>query len=416
MALTLSCAVLLPIFSAEAKSRLKFSKFLTFQYITKDNNDLGSDNISRQSSYSIQPRIQVKAYPSKNIRGFLDIRGVKTSGNDGYEESEDETGIAAFNQSFLELRNLNVSFNTLLGHEGLSLKLGRQRLKEERALWWNRDFDAAVLSYKNGNIKGLVGIGQNLAAYRTNHTDFMEDDEDRARLFGEASYEWQKGHIIEIRALYEYDYSGTESIGDLIRADDRDELDQKLLWAGLRTKATLSQTLSYRVDGIVVAGEEKELTTISTANNEFRQVSSVQSRDVLGWAIDAELIAALDMPLSPIFTFGYAFGSGDSDTTDGTNTEFRQSGLHSNANRPEGSIGFVRNYGDILKPELSNMHIITAATNVSLGKNSDLHALYHYYHLDENTLSLRADGISVDPNGSDKSLGHSIDLSLNIDL
>src|SRR5205823_14938621 len=88
--------------------------------------------------------------------------------------------------------------------------------------------------------------------------------------------------------------------------------------------------------------------------------SSRRDDDVGGFAVGAR--TALDSPRRwrPAFTLGDAFGSGDSNARHGEDTAFRQTGLHRNNDRFLGVDRF-HYYGELARPELSNLHIVTAS-------------------------------------------------------
>jgi len=405
---------------AKAVELTRLDTLVTFQYILEENDDLGTASRDQQNSKSAQARILANVQLTNTVDSYVDVRGILITGDSG---SEDDTGaVSSQNTDFIELRRAWLRVKELFGEVPLSLKLGRQRIKEKRTIWWNRDFDAALVNYDTTLFKGFVGIGQNLASYRTSNTNFMEDDQDRLRVFGETSWQWLYNHFFETRVLYENDYSGTESVGTLVKTNDRDLEDAQLLWVGVRAAGEtkpqflLAKVLRYSVDAIGVAGEEKLLTTGPGPTSAYRIVNAVAERDVLGWALDAVVDLEVDNALEAVLSFGYAFGSGDDDMSDGTDNSFRQSGLHGNSSYRGLSTGSVRNYGEVLRPELSNMHIVTAGVGVPVGKAANVSFFYHYYRLDETAIALRSAAISAPLNGSDKSLGQAADIVFNLNV
>lgn len=397
--------------------KLNMNGQVTVQHNAFESSDLGTSDKDLQDSISVQPRVKIKGDLSDTLKTYADIRAVLIEGNSG---AQDDTGQIVFNKDFLEVRQLWLKRESVFGHGPLGFQIGRQRLKESRTNWWNRDIDSARMLYNSTLFKGFLGVGQNLSSYRTSDGDFMEDDEDRLRVFAEGSWQWKYNHYFDIRGLYEHDYSGIEEAGEQIRTDDQDRYDADLVWVGTRFKGTFKpkgiKTLSYNMDGMMVAGREDTLTTGPGSTDEFRTVTSVTGRDVLGWALDADVDIALDHDLSPTVTFGYAYGSGDPDSSDGKDKAFRQTGLHGNATRLGASTGALRNFGDVLQPELSNLHVLTAGAGMLVGTFSDLNLFYHYYHLDEPAAALRHSSIAADLNGRDRSLGHGADLIFNTDL
>jgi hypothetical protein len=81
---------------------------------------------------------------------------------------------------------------------------------------------------------------------------------------------------------------------------------------------------------------------------------SRRKQRVRGWAIDVGARWDTQLPGQPLFTMGYAMGSGDKNPSKGTDRAFRQTGLQSNDEE-------FRTYGELLRPELSKLSIPVVA-------------------------------------------------------
>jgi alginate production protein len=114
------------------------------------------------------------------------------------------------------------------------------------------------------------------------------------------------------------------------------------------------------------------------------------------------------------FTVGYAIGSGDGDPDDGTDHSFRQTGVHGNEARLGGVEGF-QYYGELLDPELSNLHIATVGWGIGLLESSSLDLVYHYYRQVELASVLRELGTASEPTGKSRSIGQEVDLILALE-
>lgn len=392
----------------------------------EDHMDLGTASNDPADSEALEARVQVSGDITDNVSFFLQARGVKNYGSGGSVDSD--TGEAAGRDDFLEWRQSWIEFDNLFDgvYSPFSIRVGRQRVKEDRGLWWNRDLDAASLRYDATLFNAHLTVGQNLAEYRTSNDTFGQDDQDILRVLGEAAWQWQYGQYIEGRFAYQNDYSGMEDAGSLISSSDRDDSDAKLFWAGLRLKGDvgglrpeLEKTkVNYRFDLMAVSGKD-EVQSSTSGPGDLRTVTGTQDMDVFGWALDAEVGVPLPISIAeqkPIFILGYAFGSGDDDTTDNTDNGFRQTGLDGNTARPGNSTGSLHNYGSVLRPDLSNIHILTAGLTVPVTGATDISTLYHYYRLDEKATSLASSGIDATLNGTDTDLGQALDLMMNVNV
>ncbi len=389
------------------------------QYVFEDNRDLGTLSEIPADSFMLDGRLRVTYKPSDTFMGYFEGSGVNTWGS---ASGEDETGAVRPSGDYLELRQAFVKFSELFGVIPLDLQIGRQRIREDYALWWNRDVDAVRLNYNSTLFTGFFAVSEDLASYRSSDSHLDENVDDRLRVMFEASQMISQGHKLQFRALYEDDHSGTGTIGGKIDANDTDSEDQQILWGGLRSVGThdLSATssvfgaLNYRVDAIVAAGEEDMITSAPTADPDVRTVTAIDNRDVLGWAFDAGADVSVQAPLDPRFIVGYAYGSGDDG--DGTDTAFRQSDLNANSSRIGVSDSGINNYGEALRPELSNLHIFTAGIGFPLLNASDLSFLYHYYRLANEETGLRSSRVRASVTGTDSDVGQGVDVVMNMDL
>ncbi len=131
--------------------------------------------------------------------------------------------------------------------------------------------------------------------------------------------------------------------------------------------------------------------------------------DLRGWGFD---LGATWSPAGAkpwYFTAGYAFGSGDSDPEDGVNSSFRQTGIQDNNDKLGGVTSF-KYYGELIEPELSNLHILTLGLGRRFKKRFSLDLMYHKYVQDEAYDRLRNTSLRMRPNGIATDIGQELDL------
>lgn len=421
-ALTAFMALALPL-TAQAQvkgdARLDIDARATFQYISEENRDLGTGGDDREDSLSEQLQVMVGADVTDELFGFIHGRALNVDGETGFD---DDTGTAVpLDQSFFELREAYLKKNELFGIVPMSLQVGRQRVRESRALWWNSDNDLVRLNYDSTLFSGFLAAGENFSSYRTGSgRELQQDDQGRFRTLGESSWQYSYNHFLEGRFLYEDDHSGLEAPGRIVAAADRDNQDQQVLWAGVRARGEVrdpvpaASNLKYRADLIGVAGEEDNLTTVAGPGADFRTVTGSASRDVRAWAFDGGVTVDPMAAGGTMFSAGYAFGSGDDGA--GDDTSFRQTDIQGNSSRIGLERQQQRNYGEVLRPELSNIHILSASANHPLFDASDISLTYFYYRLDDDATGLRSSGVTAPLNGTDKFLGQAVDIAFNVDI
>jgi len=393
---------------------------LILQYYLEDNTDLSSANDEQEHSLSEQLKVTARAHLSDDLIGFAHVRALNTDGDAGFDDEDSGVNSTA-EDSFLELRELYLEKMELFSVIPLSLQVGRQRVKEPRSLWWNSDNDLVRINYDSTLLSGFIAAGENLGSYRTSDGDFNEDDENRFRTLGEVSWQYRYGQFLEGRFLYEDDHSGLESPGTIIANNDRDNEDQNVVWLGVRAKGDFgepmgSSSLKYRADLIGVVGDEDALLSTANAGTNTRTVTGSRSRDVEAWAFDGGITADPGKRGGILVLGGYAYGSGDDDPTDDTDEEFRQTDMQGTSSRMGLERTQQKNYGEVLRPELANLHILNAGAAYPVTDATDVSLTYFNYHLAEDDTSLRSSGISAPLNGTDDFVGEAVDFIFNIDI
>jgi alginate production protein len=147
----------------------------------------------------------------------------------------------------------------------------------------------------------------------------------------------------------------------------------------------------------MVSGKEK-LLELSDEPGERPVVASRRKRRVRGWAIDVGGHWESQLPAQPVFILGYAFGSGDTKPEHGSDRAFRQTGLQSNDEE-------FRTYGEILRPELSNLRIPVVALRFPLFSKSHVEFAYRHFRQVHAVPFLRDGRIEAEPSGAKKNIG-----------
>ena len=113
-------------------------------------------------------------------------------------------------------------------------------------------------------------------------------------------------------------------------------------------------------------------------------------------------------PLS--FTVGYAMGSGDA-TPGSTDGGFQQTGFADNNGKFDGVTSF-RYYGELVDPELANLHVLTAGIGTRIAEKTSLDLVFHHFRQDEEVASFVKTDLDRKPSGLDDDIGVEVDLIL----
>ena len=406
--------------SFQQKGPFGFSGSLKLQAQHLEDDDLGSVNSNISASRNVDTRLRITVKPlDSNFSAYWEGQAQKTWGQGSAEDDSGRT----FSGQYFAWRQSWVQYDQLFDVIPLNIRVGRQRVREPSAIWWNNDLDMVKLTYDSTLFSGFLGVGENLNSYRSSHDDFLNSNRDRTRFLGEASWQYAPLQYFELRGFHENDHSGTEATGSLIKTNNRDTTDNKLSWFGARARGSqafgenLLSGVEYSADIIGVRGTVDTLNSAATANPERRLVTGSTERDVRGWAVDTRANILVDSFFGqPAIVLGYAYGSGDDNAADGTDHAFRQTELQGTTSTLGLARTAYRHYGEVFAPELSNIHILTAGLSIPVFKQSDINFVYHKYRLADKQTGVRSSQINASVNGLDTDLGQEADIVLNIDL
>ena len=97
-----------------------------------------------------------------------------------------------------------------------------------------------------------------------------------------------------------------------------------------------------------------------------------------------------------------------------SDTGFRQTGLQDNKDSYRGVVS-LRYYGELLDPELSNLHIVTAGLGFRFLSKSSIDLVYHLYRQPHAAPFLRDADVKRDPDGVHKAIGQEWDVIIGIE-
>jgi alginate production protein len=298
-----------------------------------------------------------------------------------------------------------------------SLQVGRQRFADKRQWWWNELLDAGRVYYTDDVLFAELALSDDFGSKRSDQTFVDPVNDDVLRLMGDAAWQWDPKNHLALFFLSQFDYSKTQDVGEQVRQRSKDPSDGDLTWVGVRAMGKIkvldSAKLGYWLDSAFVFGRETSLA-FNDLNENLARVSGSSKKNVLAWGLDLGATWYTNWFLEPYFTVGFARGSGDSNRGDGTNTDFRQSGIQNNKVKFSGSQR-IRYYGELFRPELSNLEITTAAIGFPLSETSSVDLLFHHYEQAEPSTFIRDSRIRATPNGKSGDLGNEVDLVLSLD-
>lgn len=258
--------------------------------------------------------------------------------------------------------------------KGLTFEIGRQKLRDRPREWLvSKTLDGARLVYATATYSYDVSATRE----RLVRINLLSDD--------------AKPPINNYTAFANFAVFPDIWIGGYaMHRDDRTSVNKDLTFLGTRSRGKLAGQLEFWLDTGFVTGS-----------------------NVAGHAVDMGLMKMIDAPFSPVITFGYAWGSGDDNPNDGKDDAYRQTGLHVNEGK-FGGLSKFKYYGQVVEPDLSNIHIFTLGLGIRPIKDVSLDLIYHHYRLSEYADKFSARGIEGDLTRQSKDLGHELDVVLGM--
>lgn len=298
-----------------------------------------------------------------------------------------------------------------LGGTGLSLQAGRLNLAETREWWWDDDLDGLRLMHDLGPLHAEITLARELLRERSDEPDIDPEQAGVTRWAGRLSWLWAPRQSLDAFVLHTRDRSATPGVGATVPTWQEDGSDLQATWAGLRLLGDRSfgdlGDLRYWADAAWLRG--RETSTEYDDDDGVSTVEELHSARLRGRAYDVGLSWESRLPARPALTLGHAWASGDGVSGDDIDHSFRQTGLHNNKWRYHG-VNRFRYYGELLRPELSNLAISTIGLGLSLGEARSVDLIYHRYRQDKASRNLRDARVSASLNGTSTDIGEAVDL------
>lgn len=292
----------------------------------------------------------------------------------------------------------------------VGLQLGRQNVREFREWWWDADLDAARLYFDEGPVHAEVGVAKDSARLASRDAGILPEKKGLYRGLASLSWMWASRETLEAFALRQQDVSDGTPGGARIDNVHQDPSDANLTWFGLRALGQRSLdsfgTIRYWADAAWVRGRET-FVDFSSAGVARTPVA----HRVSGSALDVGLSWQTPWPGKVAFTAGFARGSGDRDGNDDIDSGFRQTGLQKNKGRFFG-VNRFRYYGEVTRPELSNLNVTTLAAGVPFFEASSAELVYHRYWQGIAATTMRDIRIDADLDGRHRDIGEEWNLVL----
>ncbi|MFQ5628363.1 MAG: alginate export family protein [bacterium] len=368
--------------------------------------------------------------PSKNTAIFAEA---KSSREQVVYDEEREGGL----ESRIRRGEMWAYAGRLFG-TGLAVQVGRQSFRENREWWWDEDLDAARVYYIGRRVFGEFAIARELPGLHFDSEIADADEEDILRYIGRFSIAYHRDHRLDFFYLQQKDRSGWQIPINSPGFEPDDPTDADLIWRGLRLTGELdfgfAGDMAYWIDTAQLTGSESyfDKDTYANAldtgaengddgssdddefgNNTFAAPPGVRKRTISAWAFDVGFSLETELPFEPTLSLSYAVGSGDKGSNPAKDGAFRQTELHDNNTKYSGVDRF-RYYGELFRPDLSNIHIYTVSVGFPFWRSSSVELLFHKYRQFSLSTS-RNSRLKAKPAGVSKDLGEEFNLVIGLE-
>lgn len=259
------------------------------------------------------------------------------------------------------------------------ITLGRRNFEDGRHWLYDTSLDAALLRFKQGPFQA--------------EASFSRKDRLDLDLLSPVQKTRTNNYMMYL------DYRGIEDVrlaSYAILRHDRTGVEGRPLHLGLRAYGMPSDKFNFWTELGILRGKDAT-----------RKNFKAHGFDVGG------TYRFTDLPYAPNVTLGYAYGSGDDNSGDSKNHEFRQTGLQSNEGK-FGGIPQLKYYGEVLDPELSNLRILTAGVGFRPVQNVTVDLVFHHYRLNRIADEIRNSALTAQMNQDDTRLSRNVGKAVDI--
>lgn len=290
------------------------------------------------------------------------------------------------------------------------LRLGRTEFDSgsEWWLWWDEELDAIRLDSSLDDFEVVLGLAQEQARESTG-VDFIDPEFDEVRrLLLDVGWEFADDHSLHLYYLDQKDGSGAYTVGEFEDNDRIDEGDGDLAWSGIAYLGEFAfedlGDLEVELHAARVSGDETVYEFDDPVGGRA-EVTGRERRRVSGEAYGMLLSWTPVVFDQWTFVLGRAVGSGDDNPNDSRLESFRQTGLQ----------GDSETFGELYRPELSNLVVDTVGVRWKISEGVELALLRYDYEQEQAADEMRDVAIEFDPDGSSRELGREVDLVLSVE-
>ncbi len=336
------------------------------------------------------------------VRLFAPTGIVQTNANDNNNVGPTDQAFAGLKEAWVDYAGFR--------YPGESIRLGRQRVREDDAMYVDQDVDALRWIFNTTLVQSELGVGHEFSTYRTDSVGLPPDQKHRTYVFGTLGGEWHAYQRFGVRAIYVDDSVGLPMVGETTTLGTK-LTNGNLLWAGVFLNnhyfdGASAPAWAYNASFNWLSGHQRT----ALIDPMSRAVTGISNGHVHAWAADLGLRYRLPVEKFPLqIGAAYVYSSGG--RAGDLSTQFSQTGLQSNYSRFTGTDSLTQRFTDAYRAELGNLKVATAYASINLGRwNTSL--IYNHFARVHGDAPVYADNMIIEPVNPTSSLGEGYDLVL----
>ncbi|HET8883781.1 MAG TPA: alginate export family protein [Solimonas sp.] len=344
---------------------------------------------------------------------FVRVRAYAPSGS-VLQSGDDDNGESASKKAFVGLKEAWFEYGGLTSYPGEALRIGRQRIRNDDAQFFDEDIDAVRWLFNTTLVDADLGVARQFDTYRSDDSEVPADQDQRTYGFASLAWDWAARQQIGFRVVYADDDNPLPSLGEPVDAHERTSNGQRT-WINAHLDNhpydwQQLQPVSYWISGTYLAGNGTRLDTtpgIDPVSGETtgEVVAARDHGDLKAWAGEAGLRVHVGGPVQAGIAYAYSDGDEDGDH------QYEQTGVHSNYSRFTGTRTQIYRFNDAYRPELGNLQAATAFVSANAGA-WDASLIYNKLRRPDADAPVVSDSLRVSPTVDAHDLGQGVDLVL----
>ncbi|NKF22424.1 alginate export family protein [Solimonas marina] len=363
--------------------------------------DLGLNDASdtREAYVDVTPWMHVQFSP--DWAGFVRVRGYAPTGR-LLQPGDDDNNESATKKAFVGLKEAWIEYGGLTSYPGETLRIGRQRIRNDDTQFFDEDIDAARWIFDTTLLQADLGVAHQFDTYRTDNIDLPQEQDHRTYAFGSLAYDWRAHQRVGMRVVYAGDDNHLPDAGEPVDTSKR-LTKSKQAWINVYFDDHPydwrdQQAVSYWLQGTYLTGSRDSVsydpvTGLVTTSNDGANVDA--------WEGEGGLRAKLNQNVQAGVAVAHSGGGGKA--------QYEQTGTQSNYSRFTGTRSQIYRFNDAFRPELGNLQAATAFVSAS-GGQWDGSVVYNKLRRPDDRAPVVSDALSVTPSVRDHDLGQGVDV------